>query len=62
VNENGDAQVGAHITIDSNAKRHTSFASVPLYPLTDDSIEEINPADISWDFTCTFRVALVVKQ
>ncbi|WP_348661893.1 peptide chain release factor-like protein, partial [Croceibacter atlanticus] len=36
---------------DSNAKRHTSFASVYVYPLADDSIEiDINPADISWDF------------
>jgi peptide chain release factor 2 len=32
---------------DSNAKRHTSFASVYVYPLVDDSIEiVINPADI----------------
>jgi peptide chain release factor 2 len=32
---------------DSNAKRHTSFASVYVYPLVDDSIEiDINPADI----------------
>ena len=32
---------------DSNAKRHTSFASVYVYPLVDDSIEiELNPADI----------------
>jgi peptide chain release factor 2 len=32
---------------DSNAKRHTSFASVYVYPLVDDSIEiKINPADI----------------
>jgi peptide chain release factor 2 len=38
---------------DSNAKRHTSFASVYVYPLVDDSIEIIvNPADITWD---TFR-------
>lgn len=38
---------------DSNARRHTSFASVFVYPLVDDSINiEINPADISWD---TFR-------
>ena len=38
---------------DSNAKRHTSFASVFVYPLVDDSIEvEINPAEISWE---TFR-------
>ena len=32
---------------DSNAKRHTSFASVYVYPLADDTIEiAINPADI----------------
>ncbi len=38
---------------DSNARRHTSFASVFAYPLVDDTINiEINPADISWD---TFR-------
>ena len=38
---------------DSNAKRHTSFASVYVYPLVDDSIEiNINPADITYE---TFR-------
>ena len=38
---------------DSNARRHTSFASVFAYPLVDDTINiEINAADISWD---TFR-------
>lgn len=38
---------------DSNAKRHTSFASVYAYPLIDDTIEiEVNPGDIEWD---TFR-------
>ena len=38
---------------DSNAKRHTSFTSIFVYPLVDDSIEiEINPSDITWD---TFR-------
>jgi peptide chain release factor 2 len=32
---------------DSNAKRHTSFASVYVYPVADESIEiDINPADI----------------
>ena len=32
---------------DSNARRHTSFASVYAYPLVDDSIQiEISPADI----------------
>ncbi|MDB3967681.1 PCRF domain-containing protein, partial [Flavobacteriaceae bacterium] len=35
---------------DSNAKRHTSFASVYIYPLVDDSIEVvINASDLSWD-------------
>ncbi len=38
---------------DSNAKRHTSFASVFVYPLVDDSIEiNINAGDLSWE---TFR-------
>tara|TARA_B100001250_G_scaffold384703_1_gene379793 strand:- start:13584 stop:14678 length:1095 start_codon:yes stop_codon:yes gene_type:complete len=38
---------------DSNAKRHTSFASVFVYPLVDDSIEiDINPSDLNWE---TFR-------
>jgi peptide chain release factor 2 len=32
---------------DSNARRHTSFASVQVYPVVDDSIDvEINPADV----------------
>lgn len=35
---------------DSNAKRHTSFASVFAYPLLDDSINiEIRDADVSWE-------------
>lgn len=35
---------------DSNARRHTSFASVFVYPLADDTIQiEINPADLEWD-------------
>lgn len=38
---------------DSNARRHTSFASVYAYPLIDDSIDiQINLGDIEWD---TFR-------
>ncbi|MBQ2077639.1 MAG: peptide chain release factor 2, partial [Bacteroidales bacterium] len=38
---------------DAAHKRHTSFASVFVYPLVDDTINiEINPADIEWD---TFR-------
>jgi peptide chain release factor 2 len=36
---------------DSNARRHTSFASVYVYPLIDDTIEiEVNPADLQWEF------------
>jgi peptide chain release factor 2 len=35
---------------DSNARRHTSFSSVWVYPVVDDNIEiEINPADIRVD-------------
>ena len=35
---------------DSNARRHTSFASVSVYPVVDDTINiEINPADIKMD-------------
>ncbi len=35
---------------DSNARRHTSFASVFVYPEVDDSIEiDINPADLRVD-------------
>jgi len=35
---------------DSNARRHTSFASVTVYPVIDDTINiEINPADIKMD-------------
>lgn len=38
---------------DSNAKRHTSFASVYVYPLVDDTIEiEVKDSEIDWD---TFR-------
>ncbi len=50
------AESGVHRLVrispfDSNARRHTSFASVYVYPLIDDTIEIIvNPADIQWDF------------
>ncbi len=38
---------------DSNQRRHTSFASVFVYPLVEESIEiEVSAADLSWD---TFR-------
>jgi len=45
--ENGVHRLVRISPFDSNAKRHTSFASVYVYPLVDDSIEiEINPADL----------------
>ncbi len=50
------AESGVHRLVrispfDSNARRHTSFASVYVYPLIDDTIEIIvNPADIEWEF------------
>ena len=51
--ENGVHRLVRISPFDSNAKRHTSFASVYVYPLVDDSIEiNINPADISFE---TFR-------
>lgn len=51
--ENGVHRLVRISPFDSNAKRHTSFASVYVYPLVDDSITvEINPSDITWD---TFR-------
>ena len=45
--ENGVHRLVRISPFDSNAKRHTSFASVYVYPLVDDSIEiDINPSDI----------------
>jgi peptide chain release factor 2 len=50
------AESGVHRLVrispfDSNARRHTSFASVFVYPLVDDSIEiAISPADLEWEF------------
>ena len=50
------AESGVHRLVrispfDSNARRHTSFASVYVYPLIDDSIEiNVSPADIEWEF------------
>ncbi|MBS7786772.1 peptide chain release factor 2 [Flavobacterium sp. CYK-55] len=48
--ENGVHRLVRISPFDSNAKRHTSFVSVYVYPLADDTIEiDINPADISWE-------------
>lgn len=45
--ENGVHRLVRISPFDSNAKRHTSFASVYVYPVVDDTIEiNINPADI----------------
>ena len=52
------AEIGVHRLVrispfDSNARRHTSFASVFAYPMADDSIQiDLNLGDIDWD---TFR-------
>ncbi len=51
--ENGVHRLVRISPFDANARRHTSFASVYVYPLVDDTIKiEINPSDISWE---TFR-------
>jgi len=48
--ENGVHRLVRISPFDANARRHTSFASVYVYPLVDDSIQiEINLADVSWD-------------
>ena len=48
--ENGVHRLVRISPFDSNAKRHTSFASVYVYPLVDDSIEiKINPSDLIWE-------------
>lgn len=51
--ENGVHRLVRISPFDSNARRHTSFASVFVSPVIDDSIEiEISPSDLEWD---TFR-------
>ncbi len=47
--ENGVHRMVRISPFDSNARRHTSFASVYVYPLVDDTIEiDIKPADIDF--------------
>lgn len=51
--ENGVHRLVRISPFDSNARRHTSFASVFVYPIVDDDVQiEINPDDIEMD---TFR-------
>ena len=53
--ENGVHRLVRISPFDSNAKRHTTFASVFAYPLADESIEiNIDPSELSWD---TFRAS-----
>jgi peptide chain release factor 2 len=47
--ENGVHRLVRISPFDSNARRHTSFASVYAYPLVDDTIEiDVNPGDIEF--------------
>jgi peptide chain release factor 2 len=51
--ENGVHRLVRISPFDSNARRHTSFASVYVYPLVDDTIQiEVKDSDIEWE---TFR-------
>ena len=48
--ENGVHRLVRISPFDSNAKRHTSFVSVYVYPLADEDIKiEINQSDYSWE-------------
>src|SRR3954462_4489723 len=50
------AESGVHRLVrispfDANARRHTSFASVFVYPLLDETIAiEVDPVDLEWEF------------
>lgn len=49
--ENGIHRLVRISPFNAQGKRQTSFASVYVYPLIDDTIEiEVNPADITWEF------------
>lgn len=53
--ENGVHRLVRKSPFDSNAKRHTSFASVQIFPEVDDSIQiDINPTDLRID---TYRAS-----
>jgi peptide chain release factor 2 len=48
--ENGVHRLVRISPFDTNSKRHTSFASVYVYPLVDDSIEiVISPSEYTWE-------------
>ena len=48
--ENGVHRLVRISPFDTNSKRHTSFASIYVYPLVDDSIEiVINPSEYTWE-------------
>lgn len=48
--ENGVHRLVRISPFDSNARRHTSFASVYVSPLIDETIDiKISPADLEWD-------------
>jgi peptide chain release factor 2 len=51
--ENGVHRLVRLSPFDANSRRHTSFASVYVYPMVDENINiDLNPGDITWD---TFR-------
>lgn len=51
--ENGVHRLVRISPFDSNAKRHTSFASVYVYPLIDDTIDiDVKDSEVEWE---TFR-------
>lgn len=51
--ENGVHRLVRISPFDSNARRHTSFASIFVYPVVDDTIEiDVNQSEITWE---TFR-------
>ena len=55
------AEAGVHRMVrlspfDANNKRHTSFASVFIYPAVNDNIHiEISPSDLRIDISCQWR-------
>lgn len=51
--ENGVHRLVRISPFDSNSRRHTSFVSIFVYPIVDESIDiTVNPSELEWD---TFR-------